>query len=473
MASQDPRLSRSSKAANSSLVTPKLDFFCQDIPVLRNIFHQRESVKYNAIQKSARDGCFLCKVICSATDRLVAEHPSHTLQHDKVYFDGLNRSSGLLVGLESPEEPWFFQIQLYILEDNQPGQVPRSVPRIYTGSEAAILQARKWLFTCLQLHSSLCSTMAEVNPRLPTRLLEIDRQSESPVKLCESKYYDNKYACLSHCWGGHQPLKTTSLNRARHREGILWEHLPKTFQDAIGVVRDLGYSYIWVDSLCIIQDDEDDWNREAARMADIYRNSVVTISAAAGAGPYAGLFAQGAGELGTVEIDNPRLQQNQMPQIYARSVLDHQRTEHPLCNRAWVLQERLLSPRVIHFGNNELLWECMEERCCSCGPRQYWPGWLEEKKEFHPNALAALDAHGISNAWRRVVSNYTSMKLTMEKDILPALAGAAKVMAQVLKTKGFETTYLAGLWEFRFVEDCAWSSRASSAERRPTGYRAP
>lgn len=78
------------------------------------------------------------------------------------------------------------------------------------------------------------------------------------------------YVALSHCWGPEPPLKTTSKNRRQMERDLSWSFLPKTFQDAILVTLHLGMQYIWIDSLCIIQDDALDWDRESARMCNCH-----------------------------------------------------------------------------------------------------------------------------------------------------------------------------------------------------------
>ncbi|KAK0727277.1 heterokaryon incompatibility, partial [Lasiosphaeria miniovina] len=89
-----------------------------------------------------------------------------------------------------------------------------------------------------------------------------------------------KYAALSHCWGspGQQPFTTTADNLASRQSGIDFQHLPPTFRDAVIVASELGVQNLWIDSLCIIQDDADDWARESIRMAAVYGKAHVTIA---------------------------------------------------------------------------------------------------------------------------------------------------------------------------------------------------
>ncbi|PQE20746.1 heterokaryon incompatibility protein [Rutstroemia sp. NJR-2017a BBW] len=89
------------------------------------------------------------------------------------------------------------------------------------------------------------------------------------------------YACLSYCWGTDldNNVKTLKANLKQHLDGILISVLPKTIQDAVLVCQRLGIRYLWVDALCIIQDDEEDWENESIQMCDIYSGSHITIAA--------------------------------------------------------------------------------------------------------------------------------------------------------------------------------------------------
>jgi hypothetical protein len=100
------------------------------------------------------------------------------------------------------------------------------------------------------------------------------------VKLLETTDKYASYICLSHCWGKeNQPLKCTTANLNEWKSRIDWDLLPQTFQDAIDFVRRLGQRYLWIDSLCILQDDRDDWDEQSVKMAEIYENSYLTLAA--------------------------------------------------------------------------------------------------------------------------------------------------------------------------------------------------
>lgn len=120
---------------------------------------------------------------------------------------------------------------------------------------------------------------------IPTRLLRVGYSACDPFLVetggAAGKVYGNcsDYVALSHCQGHHPFVATTKSTLRARKAGVAWTQLSKTFQDAIILTRDLGVDFVWIDSLCIIQDDAEDWAREASQMASIYRNGYITIAA--------------------------------------------------------------------------------------------------------------------------------------------------------------------------------------------------
>jgi len=131
-------------------------------------------------------------------------------------------------------------------------------------------------------------------PVLPTRFLDLGLEGSNTIRLWETGGAKGQYISPSYCWGTASFIRTTIANINEHKQGINIKQLPKTFQDCIFVCRTLGVQYLWIDAVCIIQDDIDgaDWKRESIRMADIYRHSLLTISATWGYDPDSGLFRQ-------------------------------------------------------------------------------------------------------------------------------------------------------------------------------------
>jgi len=324
----------------------------------------------------------------------------------------------------------------------------------HTGSDKAVACARRWLDVCLLQHST-CDRAEAVS--LPTRVIRIDGPQD--VKLHISNNDTAAYVCLSHCWGA-RPIITTTVSSLRdHQTRIAWEQLPRTFQDAVSFAYRLGFAYIWIDSLCIIQDSVDDWRHEGSRMADIYKNASLTLAATLSSESSGGCFAT-AHPLHMSHKWNLIDSQGHAFEVYSRKSLHTKRTveQLPLLTRAWAFQERIMSPRVLHFTTNELLWECSSGQICECYPNS---NGIASSKLPVPHILPPK-THG---DWREVVVAYTGMSLTYPKDIFPALQALAKSMPSVMGP------YLAGLWTNQLAWHLSWYSAVPQS--RPIEWRAP
>ena len=168
-----------------------------------------------------------------------------------------------------------------------------------SGSQETLSVAKNWLEYCVENHD--CYKSLFVQPRnknqrwdpsdtdderstiYPTRLLDLQAFEVdcSDVRLIANAVSGSAYATLSHCWGSdcHKRYHATTNNLIELRARIRYTDLPKTYCDAISVCRSLKIRYLWIDSLCILQDSKEDWAREAANMAFVYSNSHLTISA--------------------------------------------------------------------------------------------------------------------------------------------------------------------------------------------------
>jgi len=360
--------------------------------------------------------------------------------------------------------------------------------RANTGVEEGWLRALPWIQHCLAFHQR-CANNTE-SP-LPRRVLDLEvllGAKDYSLPLLETDGVERgRYVCLSHCWGDSEYLaKTTSLTLERNKDNIPWDTLPRTFQDAIRFTRWLGIRYLWIDSLCIIQDSNEDWLEESAKMVDIYRGAFLTLAATASSSDDGGLFHM------HVPADQTRrvfgYSSAGIPyNFYVRPRVSHciikrhstyteTPKDFPLFDRAWVYQELLLSPRVIHFAEQELTWECMQRIDCECGgsTRYDWlrrdtPHKMHHSQAFHESYNNVRELHA---RWRTMVGQYSRLSLTLGKDKLPALSGLARQMQRCRPGD----QYLAGLWAQTLWEDLLWyavGKRKSSCSRGGGEWRAP
>jgi hypothetical protein len=314
-----------------------------------------------------------------------------------------------------------------------------------------------------------CQISSNSEAELPTRILDVDPPGPQAcqIRLYETNGETGLYVALSHCWGKSQMFKTERGSLNLRRRNIPWDIIPRTFQDAITFVRRLGLRYLWIDSLCIIQDDRADWERESAKMASIYTNAVLTIAATKSADSEGGCFSVVPESGRTHEITG--LDQGGRPfTIYARpSVRNWEKSPSRLYSRAWCFQERILSPRVLHFHHHELKWECQSLTTCECSltPTSH------DKQKQASGLGSESDPHSMNDKWRKMVQEYVKLDLTYASDRLPAFSGLAK---HIQKTYG-RGRYLAGLWDDSLLEDLMWWVREGDAQNtwRPKEWRAP
>lgn len=331
--------------------------------------------------------------------------------------------------------------------------------------------------TCQYSHAQ-CSNKDDAV--LPTRVLDV---TGSAIKLVISDTFQRgKYVALSHCWGASQPLKTLKQNIASHHQGIDPHALPQTFQDAITITRYLGTQYVWIDSLCIIQDDSLDWEREAAKMADVYGLAYLVLGASSAAGGSEGFLGPRAHHFqGSIKVPCPS--PHWMAPIHYRPLLEHPvpnaSSLHfgPLESRGWTFQERAMAKRFVSFGKHELLWSCSCLWDCECGWTRIRRGESKEKLDMMLKngallfpRINQLSEEDLYHEWRTaIVTPYSSRNLTFSKDRLVALSAITKAFNERLDDK-----FLAGLWRKQLHRDLGWHGNGRLRDGFETNsYTAP
>lgn len=206
----------------------------------------------------------------------------------------------------------------------------------------------------------------------------------------------SRYVCLSHCWGKSNLNRTLTSNLTANLEGIPVQKLSATFQQAIEVTRSLGLRYIWIDSICIVQDDVEDWNRHVTEMSQIYRGAFLTLAAGASKSSEEGLFRARTNEkmrTRTFRHENVSYEVSFCPwpdHGYRHdAVVDEQ---WPLMQRGWVYQEHMLSRRFVTFGPDEVTWVCQDCRHCTCDSfANVVSSWWENIVHANPDTVDSED----------------------------------------------------------------------------------
>jgi hypothetical protein len=345
--------------------------------------------------------------------------------------------------------------------------------------------ARQWLHRCQEQHEACRkSQILTHSSTLPTRVLDVGLLDApyDKITLVEQGGLTADYLALSYCWGRDQNFVTTTENIRDRFAGISFEELPKTFQDAVEITRHMGVRYLWIDALCIIQDDNEDWDREAANMDCIYEGSLLTLSATCSGGVNQG-FLRARRSSPNFPIQKSKLA-NPVHGVYAtswtmptglkvpvsvRQRLSHSvivsetadAKDHPLLARGWVFQERLLATRTLHFLSQELLWECRCQYWCECGgvsTDQMWKSDVMQGSVYN-KVMCGSETADLTAVWQSLVTNYSRRLLTYERDRLPALSGVAYRFNRL----GMGS-YLAGLWQKDLLWNLIWQADHASRQ---------
>ncbi|PMD22213.1 HET-domain-containing protein [Hyaloscypha hepaticicola] len=270
---------------------------------------------------------------------------------------------------------------------------------------------------------------------LPTRLIFIGDNLPRLMQASEIKGYP-KYATLSHCWGELRSLVLRQDNMETFATKVPREALPQSFEDAIEVARSLDINYLWIDSLCIIQNnDSDDWGKEAAQMSNIYGGSYLNIAATSAVDGSKGFLGNGyrfnsgfRAKISTIHGDISCI-------CVPKNLYEDSISSSPLAQRGWVVQERLLS--------------YAPTRCVRA---------IESVSKKRPL---------LEYSWKEIVQQYSRGSLTRSRDKIVAISGLSRA-AQHTKRFG----YLAGLWRSSLIFQLCWH-RASDIAPPPVEYRGP
>lgn len=362
-----------------------------------------------------------------------------------------------------------------------------------TSSEQCLTQAQVWLSDCLGSHTH-CNSQLSEDAWWPSRLVEIlDQENTSDIRVIVTAEHPScgPYLTLSHCWGAADFIKLTLQNITQLQAGFSLHDLPKTFQEAIAVAVALEIRYVWIDSLCIIQNSVDDWQREASRMSEVYQHAICNIAATHAFDSSHGLFTKRV-EWSTRTFRSHRTTAPKPDRWSIQSIIANAKSstrtfyvidpdiwvesvEHaPLLGRGWVVQERLLARRVLHFTEGELFWECREKRACQTYPEKIprssvmsaipknmileperWDNIGKKSSLMSRIILYWRSDDGRSSTrgsiWPPILKWYSGAKLTNPGDKEAAIYGVVKILEET-----FQDTCVAGLWVRQLFSQLLW-----------------
>lgn len=370
---------------------------------------------------------------------------------------------------------------------------------------------RSLLKTCLSSHSRCRQPRSTT---LPKRVLDVLGDDSKSVRLHESdfdsgenRYEYGEYIALSHVWGAAKGLpKTTTSTVRSHKKGIPWTTLPRALQEAIVLTRALGFRWLWVDALCLIQDDAAAKVEESMTMDQVFGNAFLTIAATSATDSSSHpLFPTQVQPFKIQATDNKgsafKIYVREQPSHYSFKApfdesahmndwelpfnnSDDANQDTPLLKRSWAFTERLLSPRILHFTKSEMILECREGYQCECGRitdslfdtratdtiKQEFARVVYEtnrRPSFDGNVHDQMNGieivtsqfasttltNGAKNIsqkreealqlWSYVITEFTARSMTYESDRLLAVANIANQLSPAL-----HSGYVAGQWTF-------------------------
>ncbi|KAF2269970.1 HET-domain-containing protein [Lojkania enalia] len=358
----------------------------------------------------------------------------------------------------------------------------------------------KWVNNCLANHQH-CNYSESPN-FLPSRLLAIDNTGQpKSFRLITSSEcpINTRYMTLSHCWGAkpiERKLRLLKSTFKQLRDGLPIDGLPKTFREAVAVTTRFNIKFFWIDCLCIYQDSPEDWRVEASTMQQVYRHSFLNISALGASNDDEGLFHERNPAHIAPTIVQLKRKRDCEPEPYLFVLEKYGAWRltfemEPIVKRGWVIQERLLSPRVLHFGRKQLFWECRQQNACEIHPEYVYhfanvhehhgdrenlekakkPHLWKQLLDVQQRVLVDDPYQQLFIDWNTVLHAYSACVLSVSNDKLVALSGLANDIKHALGTlRPGPHRYLAGLWEERLQEGLCWCVYSGS---RPASYRAP
>lgn len=259
-----------------------------------------------------------------------------------------------------------------------------------------------------------------------------------------------EWACLSYSWGGDQPSKTTKANLGSRLESLPFAELPKTITDAIVVTARLGIKFLWIDALCLVQDDANDVAHEIATMPEIYTSGLCTISASRASSSEEGFLQDHQAD--DMHHDPVVLRVTCPNGIPGQINLSNRGSEYryskePIHTRAWCYQERVLSPRIIDFGHTQLQWICKSKRYADGGRVDR----AANTDAILEGSFRSMSRRELHENWADIVSKYTRRDMTFAGDRLLAISAVAANFAP-----HFGCEYLAGHWKDSLSLQLAW-----------------
>ncbi|KAF4971869.1 hypothetical protein FZEAL_9726 [Fusarium zealandicum] len=357
---------------------------------------------------------------------------------------------------------------------------PRAISRYNVSFTEVTDVLVAWWNQCRNEHRS-CA-IGEETRKLPTRAINVKELcTTGRIFLEPTQGHLGHYLALSHCWGGDISVKTTTDNIGSFTTRLPYEKLPATFKDAVSVTRRLGFDYLWVDALCVIQDSQEDWDQESRMMGQTFSHAAIVLAAVDSVDPSAGLITKRTApdtvEIPAINTKEVEFEPGRFPASSKKLVLQpdkHASVSNSVWRRrGWTLQQEALARRIIYF-NDKSLWG---QFTWSCGERYWREDGHDKEGNYHSFERVRGDSIHTRlvniESWYKMVSGYSSRELTHSSDRLRAFQGMASLFSEQAESCMGE--YYHGLWKKDLAFGLCWKTETlkTEVEDRGSGAEAP
>ena len=368
----------------------------------------------------------------------------------------------------------------------EPGVRNISTTSTSTASEESLKIARAWLDECSFNHMK-CSVNTNVvmdsgfgggmdggSTWKPTHLLDVSikgPKGAQGVKLVDGMFLDplSEYITLSHVWGKQKGVRLHKGTLAALRQGVAASSLPKTFAEAAMMAQSLGFRYLWIDALCVMHDSEKDVLKEIGQMGKVYGEAALNIAATGAKDDQQGLVAERnvmALQPCVVAAQGVGIEDG-VYKCLRSTIWQDLVDSSPLVKRAWVVQERAVAKRTLHFTRNELLWEC-QQMCCSEVFPKGLPATMKGGGEADAEGFDKRVHHQRHGNWGGLVRLFSRGRLSYSGDKLLAVGGLARQYMQRNRLRSAD--YVCGMWKEMLPQGLLWKVERGV---RPKKWRAP
>ncbi|KIW32349.1 uncharacterized protein PV07_03902 [Cladophialophora immunda] len=416
----------------------------------------------SSILQSAEEGCFICSRLDLDSERNIEDDFSCEDDESESEIDNSleltiktrKESEGYFILNISPSGGRALDLVLAPIPansaDTDTSIKSKSITRAAFSTPRTLELCCGWFRACSESHTKCRELARKPQTFTPHRLVEIfaegDGKSFSWRIVHPTDTESATYVTLSHCWGKSQRTCLTRSNRCTFAEWVSFSDLPKTYQDAFLIAFSLGVRFIWIDSLCIVQDDDEDWTAQASMMGQVYQGACCNIAATWAKNGDGGCFIQTrTPTLITLDLEPS---QPTPYEVFLWTFYYEELVEAPLNQRGWVVQERYLARKQLSFTESGAYWECHELVASERFPTGI-PSDLTDFSPYDrsrpPTGKPTLDLSrpsAVREAWAVLVESYSACRLTFVSDKMVALAGLAEAVKEATGD-----LYLAGMWK--------------------------